>query len=258
MTAKQSSTGTEAAERVADVLLAFSRGGRTLGISALSRELALSKAVVYRILQSLLSRGLVDFDPISREYGLGPSAIALGARALRYLDLRDVARADLLWLRDLTRETTTLSLLAVDRRTYVDQYESPQEIRMEVELGRPYPLYAGASSRAILAFLPEPEVERVLQGGLEPLTEETIVAADKLREGLAEVRRNGYATSRGERQAGAGSVAAPVFSADGRVTGSISVCGPLARFDADAIDRYIPLVTEAAANISRKLGNIGK
>ena len=258
MTAKQSSVGTEAAERVADVLLAFSRGGRTLGISALSRELQLSKAVVYRILQSLLSRGLVDFDPTSREYGLGPSAIVLGARALRYLDLREVAREDLLRLRDLTRETTTLSLLAVDHRTYVDQYESPQEIRMEVELGRLYPLHAGASSRAILAFLPEPEVERVLRGGLDPLTEETVIVADKLREGLVAVRSDGYATSRGERRSGAGSVAAPVFSADGRVTGSISVCGPLLRFNTDAVSRYVPLVTEAAANISRKLGHIGR
>jgi IclR family transcriptional regulator, acetate operon repressor len=252
--AKTISTGTEAAERVADVLLALSRGESAIGVSAIARELKLSKAVVHRILQSLASRDLVRIDPISREYSLGPSATALGARALRQLDLRVVARDDLVGLRNETRETTTLSLLVVDKRTYVDQYESPQEIKMTVEPGRLYPLYAGASSRAILAFLPAVDVARVLSSGLEPLTEETIRDLDMLKERLAQVRANGFATSRGERQSGAGSVAAPVFRGDGRVVGSISVCGPLVRFDAAAVERFIPLVTSAAARISARLG----
>ena len=254
VSAKSSSSGTEAAERVADVLLTLSRGETPIGVSAISRELNLSKAVVHRILQSLVSRDLVKIDPETHEYGLGPSATALGARALRQLDLRVVARDELVSLRNETSETTTLSLLVVDKRTYVDQYESPQEIKMTVEPGRLYPLYAGASSRAILAFLPEVDIARVLGDGLEALTEETILDLDALTERLAQVRADGYATSRGERQSGAGSVAAPVFRADGRVIGSISVCGPLARFDEAAVARYVPLVTGAATRISSRLG----
>lgn len=251
---KTISTGTEAAERVADVLLALSRSEVSIGVSAISRELSLSKAVVHRILQSLASRDLVRIDAETREYSLGPSATALGARALHQLDLRTVAREELITLRNETQETTTLSLLVVDKRTYVDQYVSAQEIKMTVELGRMYPLYAGASSRAILAFLPEADVARVFETGLEPLTGETIHDRDILAERLAEVHRDGYATSQGERQSGAGSVAAPVFGSDGRVIGSISVCGPLARFDPVTVKRYIPLVTAAAARISALLG----
>lgn len=248
------STGTEAAERVADVLLAFSRGEGTMGVSKLARELSLSKAVVHRILQSLVSRGLVSFNPAIREYSLGPSATVLGARALRQLDLRIVAKDDLAKLREDTLETTTLSLLVADKRTYVDQYESTQEIKMTVELGRLYPLYAGASSRSILAFLPESTLESVIEAGLKPLTDATIHDAEDLRQHLEEIRANGYAISRGERQSGAGSVAAPIFGGDGRVLGSISACGPLARFDEGAISRYIPLVTSASARISSEFG----
>lgn len=251
---KTTSTGTEAAERVADVLLALSRNDVSIGVSAISRELLLSKAVVHRILQSLVSRDLVRIDPDTREYSLGPSATALGARALRQLDLRTVAREELVSLRNETQETTTLSLLVAEQRTYVDQFVSAQEIKMTVELGRMYPLYAGASSRAILAFLPQPDVVRILQSGLMPLTTETIHDRQALEERLAEVHRDGYATSRGERQSGAGSVAAPVFGSDGRVVGSISVCGPLARFDAATVAQYIPLVTASAARISTQLG----
>lgn len=251
---KTTSTGTEAAERVADVLLALSRNDVSIGVSAISRELSLSKAVVHRILQSLVSRDLVMIDPNTREYSLGPSATALGARALRQLDLRTVAREELISLRNETQETTTLSLLVADHRTYIDQFVSAQEIKMTVELGRMYPLHAGASSRAILAFLPQADSTRVLQSDLTPLTAETIHDRRALEERLAEVRKDGYATSRGERQSGAGSVAAPIFGGDGRVVGSISACGPLARFDAETVARYIPLVTASAARISAQLG----
>lgn len=247
-------SGTEAAARVADVLLMFASGPNALGVSEISRELRLSKAVVHRILQSLASRSLVRVDPGTREYRLGPGAIALGARALRDFDLRSAARPTLRRLRDLTRETTTLSALFGNARLYLDQYESAQEIKMTVPLGRPFPLHAGASSRAMLAFLPEETVEQVIAAGLQQLTPETIFDPEELRHRLTATRASGCATSRGERQDGAGSVAAPVFGVDGEVVGAISVCGPVSRFDRETVDRYLPMVRAAAAEISSALG----
>lgn len=251
------SGGTEAAARVADVLALFTTGPAALGVTEIARELGIGKAVVHRILQSLASRSFVVADPRTRLYRLGPGAVALGARALRDLDLRQVARPVLIALRDETRETTTLSAPFGRSRIYLDQYESPQEIKMKVELGRPYPLYAGASSRAILAFLPEATQESIIAAGLTPLTPATIGSADELRRRLAETRARGYATSRGERQDGAGSVAAPVFGLDGEVAGAISVCGPVSRFDAASVKRFVPLVLRAADEISRSLGWTG-
>ncbi len=247
------STGTESAERVADVLLTLSRTELATGVSAIARDLNLSKAVVHRILQSLASRDLVSINPTTREYSLGPSATAMGARALRQLDLSSLASDDLIELRNVTGETTTLSLLVVDKRAYIDQYESVQEIRMTVETGRLFPLYAGASGRAILAYLPTSGIEKIIASGLKSLTDETVNDFDVLNELLIRVRTKGYATSRGERQAGAGSVAAPVFREDGKVIGSVSVCGPLARFDQESVEKYVPLVTAAAARISARL-----
>ena len=252
MTVRAGSTGTESAERVADVLLAFSRGRRSFGVSELARQLSLSKAVIHRILQSLVSRSLLQFDAESREYSLGPGATALGGKAILQSDLRMMARDDLVELRDATGETTTLSLLVMDQRAYIDQYESPQEIKMTVELGRLYPLHAGASSRVILAHLPEIELSHVLEAGLPHLTAATISDVGELEDLLAVVRRDGYAVSRGERQSGAASVAAPVFGRGGRVVGSISICGPLARFGQDAVTQYAALAVDAANRISSK------
>ncbi|MEV5300381.1 IclR family transcriptional regulator [Amycolatopsis methanolica] len=242
-------TGTEAAARVADVLLLFAGGPRYLGVSAISRELGLSKAVVFRILQSLVSRELLATDPGVNGYRLGQAAAALGASALRRFDARTVATPILRRLRDETGETTTLSGLVGDERVYLDQFESPREIKMTVEIGRRFPLHAGSSGKVILAFLPEDRQESVLRRTLEPLTDKTITDVDALRTALAETAREGVAVSLGERQAGAGSVAAPLFGPDGEVHGSISICGPQYRFTPEAIDRYRGLIRAASEEI---------
>ena len=223
------SSGTEGAGRVADVLLDFLEGPDSLGVSALARDLGLSKAVVHRILRTLVQRGLLETDAGTREYRLGPSAAALGARALRGLDLRVAAMPVLRELQAGTGETTTVSAHVPGGRVYLDQVESTQEIKMTVELGRRFPLHAGSSSTCILAFLPEEEIQAVLSGPLDTLTRRTIVDVAGLRQRIHDVRTHGFACSDGERQEGAGSVAAPVFGVDGLVKGAISICGPAAR-----------------------------
>lgn len=242
-------TGTEAAARVADVLLLFAGGPQYLGVSAISRELGLSKAVVYRILQSLVSRELLATDAGVSGYRLGPASVALGATALRRFDARTVATPILRRLRDETGETTTLSGLVGDERVYLDQFESPREIKMTVEVGGRFPLHAGSSGKVILAFLPEERREAVLRLPLNPLTDKTIIDKEHLRATLADIAHEGVAVSLGERQFGAGSVAAPLFGPDGEVHGSISICGPQYRFTPEAIEQYRDLVRAASQEI---------
>ncbi|MBK1787055.1 IclR family transcriptional regulator [Prauserella cavernicola] len=243
--------GTEAAARVADVLLLFTGGPEYLGVSTISRELGLSKAVVYRILQSLVSREVLATDPGVVGYRLGPAAVALGASALRRFDVRTAAEPVLRRLRDATGETTTLSGLVGDERVYLEQFESRAEIKMTVEIGRRFPLHAGSSGKAILASLPLWRRDSVLAGELTALTERTVTDHDALLDELTTISAEGVAVSLGERQAGAGSVAAPLIGPDGEVHGAISVCGPVYRFSQEKIERYRGLVHEAASEITR-------
>ncbi len=246
--------GTETAGRVIDVLLLFTNGPHDLGVSAIARELGLSKAVVHRILQTLTARGMVTPDPGTRRYRLGPTAATLGARALRESDLRSVAAGHLRRLRERTQETVTLTALVAGGRTYVDQIVGAHEVKMTVEVGRRFPLHAGASGKCLLAFLPDGEREAVLAAGLGALTGDTVTDPDVLRAELAAVRARGWAASRGERQADAGSVAAPLLGLDGDVRGGISVCGPLSRFTPDFITGCAPHVVATARDISAGLG----
>jgi IclR family transcriptional regulator, acetate operon repressor len=235
------------------VLLALSGGPRWLGVSDIARRLGLSKTVVHRILRSLASRGLVSSNGGSGRYSLGPAAAALGARALGDLDLRAAAMPVLRRLQVQSGETTTVSALVGAARVYLDQVVSLQEIKMTVELGRPFPLYAGASSKAVLASAGPELLAQVLDGPLEPLTALTIVDRRRLELELDAIARAGVAASHGEREEGAASVAAPVLGAGHEVVGAISVCGPVARFTPEAVDRYRPLVKRGADEISAAL-----
>jgi DNA-binding IclR family transcriptional regulator len=241
-------------ERAADVLNAFTEvDGETLGVTELAEKLALSKAVVHRILASLRAKGFVELEGSTRRYALGPAALALGLTYLQGIDVRDRARPFLRELSERTNETATLSVRRGDVRLYVDQVNPPREVRMTVRLGHPYPLHAGSSSKAFLAHLSDEEIDSLLDRVLEPLTSITITDAASLRAELKTVRERGYAISFGERQEGAGSVAAPVFDHEGRPAAVISVCGPLERFRRE-VDDIAPLLVDATGRLSRVLG----
>ena len=255
MTDQSTGTTITAVERTAEVLRAFAHSDtQTLGVTEIAQALGISKAVVHRILNSLRATGFIEFEPESRRYQLGPTALDVGLAFLRHVDVRELARPVLKALSAQTQETATLSIRSEWHRIYIDQVTPPREVKMTVALGRPFPLYAGSSSKSLLAFLPQHEIDEYLER-TEPqaLTDLTITDIPTLRSELAQVRARGYAVSLGERQAGAGSVAAPVLDHNGYPIASMSLCGPVERFREDA-DRAAQLVTEATMQLSRQIG----
>ncbi|MGW4249122.1 IclR family transcriptional regulator [Nocardia sp. NPDC004722] len=248
-----------AVERAMDVLLLFGRSGRPdLGVTEIANELGITKAAVHRILTALRSRDLITLEPTTRRYALGHAAMALGRAYLARTDLRVMAGPELRRLATLTGETATLSIRRGDTRMYVDQVVPDQELRMEVALGQPYPLHAGSSSKAILAYLRKEEIDEYLRRHeLTAFTDATVTSQRKLRTELNAIRARGYAVSLGERQVGAASIAAPVLDHDGGVVAAISVCGPLSRFEPH-IDDYVPMLLKASGALSTQLGYTGQ
>lgn len=242
-------------ERALDVLSLFGRDGVTdLGVTEVADELDLSKAVVHRILSSCKVKGYVELDEDSRRYSLGPAILTLGLAYLERLDVRTVARDALRELSQRTDETATLSVRSGWTRVYVDQVTPARDIKMVVQLGSAHPLHAGGSSKALLAFLPDEDREAYLSGdSLSPVTDLTITSVKALRAELDSIRELGYSVSLGERQAGAGSVAAPVFGHDREVVGVISVCGPVERFK-DEVDACAGHLLAVTRDVSRTLG----
>ena len=243
-----------AIDRAVGVLFLFARSPGTLGVTEISRELGVSKAVVHRILASLCERGLLVADPQSRRYALGPAVMELAAAYRDQLDVRTLALDEMRRLSAEMDETATLSVRYGNRRVYVDQITPPREVKMTVPIGSSFPLHAGASSKAFLAWLNAEQLDLYLADNpLDALTGATIVSDHELRAELVRIRAQGFAVSLGERQHDAGSVAAPIVDHNHDPVAVISVCGPIDRFR-NKIAPSAAVVVEATRALSIKLG----
>jgi DNA-binding IclR family transcriptional regulator len=232
------------------------RAPEELGVSFIARELGMPKAVAHRILKDFVLAGYVSFDANSKQYTLGGRALGIGMAAVKTRDIASVAHPLMAELVQRTGETATLSAKHGWMRTYVDQIESPHEIRMSVVIGSRFGLHLGSSSKAIVAGLSADAFEEYLSRLGAELSDPAAspINLDTFRLDIKRTRRRGYAVSQGERQTGAGSVAAAIRTPSGDVWGSISLCGPRDRFDVDACEAYGEMVGECAARISAELG----
>ena len=223
-----------------------------IGVRDVAATLECSRSSAYRIVRTLLDRGwLGEGEPGS--YELGPFAMVIAGRALQRLSLREIALPSMRRLVLRTKETVTVSVLVGTARVCVDQLESPRQVRMTVQLGRPFPLYAGASGKAILMAMEPAALDRHLaRVRFARLAPNTPADRGTLTLALDESRRRGYVVSVAERDPEAYSVAAPLCGQSG-VVGAIAICGPASRFVPADAARYGALVREEAGEITAAL-----
>lgn len=240
-------------------LLAFQEEARTWGVRELASHLDLNPATVQRILQTLKSYKFVDQDPLSRQYRLGN----IFFRFLNTLQSTyPVTRAALPFMKQLlsqTQETVHLNVIEDMDRVCVENIESPQNLRASMPIGNRSPLYAGASSKCLLAFSAGEFIESYLSiKKLSPVTENTISSVTRLRTELAEIREQGYAISLGERTSGLGSISAPILDHKGVLLASMSLAIPEIRFqDPDHQKFCLKELCHATLTCSKTMGYMG-
>lgn len=244
-----------AVERAVAVLECFSRKEPVLGVTEIGQRLGLRKSSVHRLLVVMTRHALIDRDPGTQRYRLGHKLIHLGNLSARQYQLRDLALPVMRRVWEKSGETVTLSIRIGDQRMYLDQIESLEEVRVTVDIGRPLPLYCGASGKIFLAFMDPVEVDRILgTRPLPPLTPATVVDPDRVRQDLVQVRAQGCAMSLGERVAGVHALAAPLRSSTGDVVAAIGLSGPASRLTAERLADRAPYLLEAATEMSDTFG----
>ncbi len=242
-------------EKAIDVLFCFDLKHPQLRLVDISQRLGLHKSTVHRLLSLLKKKGLVVADATSQLYSLGPALVELAWVVLRQQDLRAVCRLPMEDLRRATNETVSLHIRMADKRVCVEELESDQEVKFSESLGLAAPVSVGAPGKALLAFLPQEELERVLPTlSLTPITPETITDVEALRADLGATRTRGYAMSIGERSPWAAAVAAPIFDRRGSPLAAISVSGPTQRLAAGGLKELGGQVIKVAQQISTMLG----
>jgi len=242
-------------ERAFAILEAFSEFRPEWSTSDLARFLELPIPTVHRLLGALARLGYVTRDAQTRRFRLGGAAMQLGVRARAVSDLRAVALLPLRRLSEAADETAVLTVLSPerDRSVCLERVETSQPLRLSVQPGSQLPLHAGASQKALLAFMPEREVDRLLDQPLERLCTATITEPRQLRRDLEVIRERGWASSYEETNLGVWGIAVPVISEDDVVC-AVGIAGPSARLSDEGFRRDVPSVQRAALAVARSLG----
>jgi DNA-binding IclR family transcriptional regulator len=253
--AGEGSDRSSSAGKALTVLGVFTGGCPEWGASEVAKELSITVPTAHRLLTVLADHGYLARVGRGR-FRLGLESISLGRRALASIDLRSVLRPT---LQALAAESGETALLTVpDEREHaslcIDRVESTHPLRLSLEVGRLTPLTAGASAKALLAFLPPKEIQVVLDRPKVMLAPGTITDPEALLKEFAEIRRRGYATSKEETDASACGVAAPIRSSDGYAVAAIGLAGPLSRLSDRALDEFGALVRTAASEAELRLG----
>jgi DNA-binding IclR family transcriptional regulator len=224
-----------------------------VGVQQLATELNLNVSTVYRLLQLLASDGMAAYDPQARVYSVGTECIRLASRVLGSGSLIGRMRPLVSALAARVEETCALSLYDPDTLSKIVAVveRGPHLLDYNYEVGTRDGIHAGASGKAILAFLPDADIDRVLKSLLPRLTETTVVDPTELRRQIRQIRKRGYATSRGERipESGFG-VAAPVFGLQRQVIGSVVVTIPPFRWRSERLATIGKELIDCARDLS--------
>ena len=243
-----------AVERALDVLLCFTSQTPELTMTQISEMVGINKSTVQRLLATLESKRFVEREPSTGVYRLGIRLVQMAFFTLERNDLRRMAAPYLHDLCDRYQENVNLSVMDEVDVVYVDVIESTQRLKLAATTGEHLPAYCTASGKAMLAFLPEADVWRILDRGMHAHTRNTITSQDAFFRNMRETRERGFAISEQEFEEGINAIAAPILSSAGVPVASISIAGPAYRLTRDRMDRIGSDLMAAAKKIAREVG----
>lgn len=246
--------GVQSVERAFAILEEMARAGGEMGITELSEKLDLPVPTIHRAIKTLVSLGYAKRND-SRRYSLGSSLLFLGDAASR--GIGSWAKPALLALANISGETVNLAVLEGDQIVYVAQSPSRHYMRMFTEAGRRVLPHACGVGKAILAQLPDGEVEQILRNtGMPRYTQSTITTWPKFRTELIKIRKNGFALDEGEQEVGVRCLSVPIAGISPR--SAMSISGPVTRVTDNFIERFTPKILESAKLLSEEFSREDK
>ncbi|WP_201006878.1 IclR family transcriptional regulator [Paenibacillus glycanilyticus] len=238
---EEGKSNVRAVERALDILLCFTEGS-DLAMSEIAEKVGLHKSTVHRMLATLEDRGFVERDPSSERYHLGMRMWELSAHLSSSDDQSVIWQPEMERLRDRLGETVSIYVRDGSERVRIQAVQSNQPVRRVAPVGARLPLYAGASSKVLIAYSDRFVQEQIFGDPAWLLA----IDLDQYKQQLEEIAQQGYATSFEEREPGVAALAAPIFNRHGQVAAALSVSGPSSRLTMDTMREYSPVLIEFA------------
>ena len=250
--------GIQSIEVGGQLLLALGRAGTAMLLRDLAREAGMTPAKAHPYLVSFSKLGLVEQDPATGRYDLGPQALQLGLVSLQRLDPIRIASVEVADLAARTGHSIAIAVWGSHGPTIVRVEESSYPLHVNLRTGSVMSLLNTATGLAFAAYMPSKAVEGMLLsepgrigGGAGKVTRQDL---RDLEARLADIREHGMARADGTPIPGINAFSAPVFDHNGSISLVITAIGPSGTFDIAWDSPLAGAVLDCANGISRRLG----
>lgn len=241
------SSGTQSLDRAAELLSLIVRSEGSVTYTKIVDQTGFARSTTSRLLQGLERNGLLERDRDGAFRG-GALFAHYATRFDRVEALVAAANPTLERLVEATGETVNLAVARGDTVVQVAQIDSTYMLGAINWVGFDVPPHTSALGKVMYAFgsLPLPK------GSLEQLTSNTITEPATFTAELEDVRKQGFAVTRGELEEGLNGLAAPVFGPDGRIVAAVGVSGPAFRIE-ESTAQFGELLVAEATQLSKLL-----
>jgi DNA-binding IclR family transcriptional regulator len=252
--AKAQTAGVNVLDKVFDLLDVLAEG-QDMSVADLASRLGQPRSSIYRLLISLRQRGFVEPGADRATFRLGMEFLRFGGIVLSRFDVRKAAQPVLERINAETGETVYLCVRSGDQAVCIERIDGMFVGRAALDIGKALPLHVGATSRLLLAFEPESEWYRYVEGReLEMFTPKTVNTPDGIVTSLKRVRQEEFALSDEDVTEGMASCGAPVFDHTGRIVAAVAIGGMRQAILGSRRKSIYELMKSGAAEISAALG----
>ena len=229
-----------------------------LRIQDISDILNINKSTIYRFIKILENQSFVYRDEETKKYSLGLYVVKLASKVIERFDIIKVARPHLKELRDITGETTHLTIFNGREVVYLEKVESKNPVRMKSSIGGTAAMYCTGVGKAILAFQDKKTIENLVnEMKLVKRTQNTITSRSKLMKEIEESKKKGFTTDKYEQENDVCCIAVPLRDYSGKTKYSMSIASIKSRINIGNLLKHKDLLIERGRAISRQMGYTG-
>ncbi|NLC95723.1 MAG: IclR family transcriptional regulator [Bacilli bacterium] len=238
-------------KRAIAILELVAQQPKGITLNEIAKELKLPTTSAFDIVHTLKQEGMLELDPYSKLYTLGPKVLLIGQQYLKNNDLIQIAKPFMIDLAEKLHKTCFLAKEMDNQVLYINKYEPQNALITMAQIGSRTHMHATALGKALLSTYNNLE-EKISKLKLVKLTPNTITDKDRLIEELKIIKQRGYSVDNEELEENMLCIGSPIFDHNNNCVAAISVSS-IKRGQTD-IDYEGKLVRSVALAISRKLG----
>ena len=242
-----------AVEKCFSILELLSKNDKPLGISDISRQLALNKSTVFNMVYTLIDLNVLECMDDGK-FGFGPRFYVLGSAAGNRSALIRVAHPYLEKINTKTKLSAFLGIRADLRSVIIDKVDTAHGIKISSEIGMQMPVLAGAGIKAMLSLLSGQDLNKLMLGAsFKRYTPYTIVEREAYLTEIDKVRREGIAFDREEYIEGMVALGTPISTNSRNIQAAIWVVGLKQQIAQDSLQHLTPLLKGVSEEINQRL-----